>query len=239
MDRSQILNDPEQAIRIALEGLQSNLWTALPCTVVSIDWTKLTIEAQPAVQGVNIDEAGNETYVNLPVLGDVPLMFPAAGGFALTFPIAAGDEVLVIFASRAIDSWWQSGGTNNQPVETRMHDLSDGFALPAQMSNPKSYGAHVSQANLRLCKQDGSSYVEIAANGKIGIFNAATAQTLGALLQSILTQLETLCTALASLTVAGVTAGGGTSGVPTNAAAINAVKAQLTTLGTSLAGLLE
>lgn len=241
MERSQLLNDPVQSLRIALDGHQADLWTGLPCIVVSVNWTQLTIEAQPAVQGVNVDDTGNETYVDLPVLGDVPIMFPAAGGFALTFPIAVGDEVFVVFSSRAIDSWWQSGGNKNKPIERRMHDLSDGFAIPAQMSNPKTatYGAAASQSNLRLAKQDGSAYVEITPAGKTGVYNAATAQTLGAVLQSILTQLQTLTTALATLTVTGVTTGSSPSGVPANASAITSVGTQLGLLATKLSGLLE
>lgn len=225
MDRSQVLNDPEQSLRIALDGQQAGLWTAIPCIVVSVNWSKLTIEAQPAVQGVNIDEAGNETFVDLPVLGDVPLMFPAAGGFALTLPIAAGDEVLVVFASRAIDSWWQAGGNENPPIETRMHDLSDGFAIPAQMSNPKTktYAPNVSQNSARLTTQDGTSYVEIAAGGVVNIVAPGGVNITGALAVTgaitatgEVTAKEGANQVLLSQHVhAGVTTGGGSTSAPT------------------------
>ena len=33
------------------------------------------------------------------------MVFPGGGGFALTFPVAAGDECLVVFASRCIDDY--------------------------------------------------------------------------------------------------------------------------------------
>ena len=35
------------------------------------------------------------------------------------------------------DSWWQSGGIG-VPIESRMHDLSDGFAILAPTSQPIS-----------------------------------------------------------------------------------------------------
>ena len=55
----------------------------------------------------------------------------------ITLPIKPGDEVLVVFASRCIDSWWQSGQISPQ-VELRLHDLSDGFAIPGPRSVPKA-----------------------------------------------------------------------------------------------------
>jgi hypothetical protein len=179
MERSQLLNDAEQSLRIALDGHQSGLWTAVPCIVQSVNWTLLTLTAVPAIQGVVTDENGVETFVNLPLLVDVPIMFPAAGGFALTLPIAVGDEVLVVFASRCIDSWWQNGAYNaaqlpptqpQPPMEVRMHDLSDGFAFPAQMSNPKTASyVGISSSNARLTTADGTCYLEITPGGAINL----------------------------------------------------------------------
>ncbi|MFW8450019.1 Gp138 family membrane-puncturing spike protein, partial [Klebsiella pneumoniae] len=72
------------------------------------------------------DESGAQVSVNLPLLVDVPVVFPRGGGCTLTFPVKPGDECLVIFADRCIDFWWQSGGIQ-EPVDERMHDLSDAF----------------------------------------------------------------------------------------------------------------
>ena len=46
----------------------------------------------------------------LPLLLDCPVYFPSGGNCTLTFPVQPGDECLVVFASRCIDAWWQSGG---------------------------------------------------------------------------------------------------------------------------------
>ena len=124
MDRRERLDDPEESLRMALESYASQLWTALPASVVSVNLESQTVSVQPTIQGSVSDPSGNVRLVNLPVLVDVPLVWPRAGGFALTFPIAAGDEVLVVFSCRCIDSWWQSGGIG-APAEARMHDLSD------------------------------------------------------------------------------------------------------------------
>ncbi|WP_302441547.1 Gp138 family membrane-puncturing spike protein, partial [Bilophila wadsworthia] len=128
MDRRERWAEPVEALRAALDGRQAEMWTALPGIVQSFDPAAMTVSVQPAVAGRISDEAGKAASVDLPILPDVPVVFPGGGGFALTFPVAAGDECLVVFASRCIDAWWQSGGVG-EPMEPRMHDLSDGFAL--------------------------------------------------------------------------------------------------------------
>src|SRR5665213_1651430 len=171
MDRNQLLNDTETSIRYALDGRQSNLWTAMPAIVQSVNLTAMTLECQPAIQGVVSNPDGSTTLVNLPLLVDVPICFPSAGGFSLTFPIAQGDEVLVIIASRCIDAWWQQGGVQ-PPIENRMHDLSDGFALPGPRSQPRVIST-ISSSNVQLRNDAGTVYVEITAGGGINLKSTA------------------------------------------------------------------
>jgi hypothetical protein len=109
--------------------------------------------------------------VNLPLLINVPIVFPASGGFLLTLPLAAGDEVLVVFASRCIDSWWQSGGVG-RPMEARMHDLSDGFAIPGPRSQAKLPGAAVSTTKAQLRNNAGTVYLQVGT--KFAMKNAST-----------------------------------------------------------------
>lgn len=167
MNRDQLLNDPEMALRIALDGRQAMIWTALPAIVESVNLNAMTLEAQPAIQGIMQNSDGSETLVNLPLLVDVPICFPSAGGFTLTLPIQAGDEVLVIIASRCIDSWWQNGGIG-VPMETRMHDLSDGFAVPGPRSQPRVV-PNISSANAQLRNDAGTVYLEITPLGRINL----------------------------------------------------------------------
>ena len=85
-------------------------------------------------------------------------------------PLPAGSEVLVIIASRCIDAWWQLGGINNPAMESRMHDLSDGFAIPGPMSVPNAaLQGTVSSSNLQIRNTLGTTYVEITAAGGINL----------------------------------------------------------------------
>jgi hypothetical protein len=172
MDRSQLLNDAEQAMRLVLDGRQSTLWTAMPGIVQSVDFGKMTCSVQPAIQGTVELENGTYQSVNLPLLVDVPICFPSAGGFIITMPLAANDEVLVVFASRCIDAWWQSGSVS-RPMEARMHDLSDGFAIPGPRSQPNVVG-DISSSALQIRNDAGTAYVEISASGAIKLKSSST-----------------------------------------------------------------
>lgn len=165
MDIKERYSDPEEMIRTAILAALSQVWTALPGEIVSFDPVAVTAVVQPTIQAQVTDKSGNRTMVNLPVLPDVPVHFPGGGGCRLTFPIQAGDECLVIFASRSIDAWWQSGGVQ-PPIESRMHDLSDGFAIVGPMSQANKI-SNISTSTTQLRSNDGSTYVELDPNGQI------------------------------------------------------------------------
>lgn len=181
-DRRGLLNDHVETQQLVLDGRQSTMWTALPCIVTKVTWSAMTIECQPTIQGQITDENNISTYVNLPVLVDVPIVFPGAGGFVLTMPIQIGDEVLVVFGSRCIDGWFQSGGIQ-QPIEGRMHDLSDGFAIPGPKSLPNVV-PNISSTAAQLRNVAGTSYIEIAANGKINLVSTEGVNITGDLVVS-------------------------------------------------------
>ena len=161
MDRRERYSDHIEAARTAQDGHQAQIWTALPGIVDSFNAGAVTVSVQPAIKGEVRDKDGKTSHVNLPLLVDVPVVFPRGGGFTMTFPIAKGDECLVVFASRCIDGWWQEGGT--QPaLDQRMHDLSDAFALIGPMSQKHKIGG-VSTGACQLRSDDAATVVELAA----------------------------------------------------------------------------
>jgi hypothetical protein len=200
VDRASLLNDPEAAMRIVLDGRQSTIWTALPGIVQSVDLDAMTCEVQPAIQGTVEDENGVLQSVNLPLLLDVPICFPSGGGFLITFPLAVDDEVLVVIASRCIDAWWQSGGVQ-RPMEARMHDLSDGFAIPGPRSQAALPEGAVSATDLEIRNDAGTTLFSITSGHKFGFENPTTS------LKGILTDLETTLNTFMS-TLAGFSGGG-------------------------------
>lgn len=149
------LSTIRNAIGAALAGLQ----TAMPCIVESYDPENVTVTVQPCIQAQVSQEDGSIKLEDLPLLQDVPVMFQRGGGCTMTFPILPGNECYVVFASRCIDTWWQSGGVQ-PPFENRKHDLSDGFAFFGPQSQPNKI-SNISTDSVQLRTDDGQAFIEL------------------------------------------------------------------------------
>lgn len=166
MDRLERIEHPQEALLAAIQGSQLNIWTAMPGIIQDVDLTEKTCSVQPAIQAQLQDEiTGTFSDVNLPLLLDCPLVFPSGGGCTLTFPVAKGDECLVVFASRCIDAWWQSGGIQKQ-AEFRMHSLSDGFAIVGCSSKPH-VPPMISPVSTQLRSHDGHTSIDLNPTTKV------------------------------------------------------------------------
>jgi hypothetical protein len=158
MDRRERYSDDEESLRMALRAMQSRVWTAIPGIVQRFDAARMTVDVQPAINGLARTEAGDTQPLRMPVLLDCPVVWQGGGGVTLTFPVQAGDECLVVFGSRCIDSWWALGGVQDQ-AELRMHNLSDGFALCGLKSLPNAFPVNTTAAQLRA--DDGETCIEL------------------------------------------------------------------------------
>ena len=79
-------------------------------------------------QVTNVDDKGVKTIKDYPLLVECPCVTIQGGGDFISFPISKGDNCLVLFNDRDID-YWLNNGAGGVPTTTRMHDISDGFAL--------------------------------------------------------------------------------------------------------------
>jgi hypothetical protein len=148
------------ALKSALDDHQANIWTTLPAVVQSFNAQQLTVEAQPTLQAQILQPNGTWIDTTMPLCTHCPVLFPGGGGFVFTFPIKAGDEGLLVFASRCIDAWWQQGGIQKQ-AELRMHDLSDGFFFPTGGLSQPNVPGNVSTTSAQMRTKDGTSFVDL------------------------------------------------------------------------------
>jgi hypothetical protein len=142
-----------------------NLHTSMPGIIKSYNATKQTAEVQPAIKRIVVVD-GEVQKMRLPVCLDVPVcMF----GNALTAPIVAGDDCLLLFAERCFDRWYASGGVQD-PADFRMHDLSDGFAIvgfnsqPAKLTSVPSSARATEPTALLLVQEAWSSSGQVRAH---------------------------------------------------------------------------
>lgn len=163
-DDRELYSDHSETSRLAADGHQSGIQTALPGIIQSYNAAAQTVTVQIAIKANVTTTDGKTGPQPLSILTDVPVQFPAGGGHGLTFPINTGDECLMVFASRCIDAWWQQGGVQPQ-AEARMHDLSDGFALLGFRSKARAL-SNVSTTSTQIRSDDGQTYVEINGPAK-------------------------------------------------------------------------
>jgi hypothetical protein len=172
------LSDPTEAVGGALYQFARDMRCAIPGTIVSFDPNTQTCVVQPAIQEPIMLPAAvpataptqttapdPSTYVpklvTIEPLQDVPIVFPRAGGYSITFPVQPGDEVLLVFADACIDGWFQSSGVQ-APMEWRRHDLSDAFALFGPWSQPRRL-ANYSTSSMQIRSDDGNVVIDLAS----------------------------------------------------------------------------
>lgn len=167
MDLRERIDDPEEQIRAAIEQHMSRTWTSAMGRVVSYDAAKQTASIQLTVKSFVKGEDGKRKAIDIPVLQDVPVQFPGSGGQTMTFPVKAGDEVMVNFMSRASDAQQQSGGDQN-PTDASVNSLSHPRAILGFKSAPKAL-SNVSTSATEIRSDDGNTKISLSGAGGVGI----------------------------------------------------------------------
>ena len=226
MDRRERYENIEEVLRVSVQSAIARVWTCLPGIVSAVPGSaggKMTVDVQPAINGVARNQDGSISYLQMPKLLDCPIVWQGGGGVTAVFPIAVGDECLVHLSSRCIDAWWAKGGVQN-PTELRMHSLSDGFALVGLKSQPNAFTPPAGVA--ALMSNDGSTYVQLNPTGKTLNLTAPTGITLNGVTIDSSGNVTSPATVTATTDVvgggkhlkththSGVTTGSGTSGPP-------------------------
>ena len=128
------------------------------CIIQSFDPDVVTAVVQPAIKGANQDESGTEVSVNLPLLVDVPVIFPRGGGCTLTFLLRLGMNALLSLRTAVLISGGKAG-VFQEPVDERMHDLSDAFCIVGPTVAGEKIGG-ISTSAVELRSDDGETKVE-------------------------------------------------------------------------------
>jgi hypothetical protein len=174
-------DDEDAALNAALDALRSDLHTHIPGIIDSYNQSAQTVTVYPAIMRVFRDKGP----VALPKLVDVPVGFPGGGDFALTFPVKRGDECLLHFSEKCLDSWWKRGGVQ-PPACYRTHDLSDAFAELGYRSKPRAISdASTTAVELRslsnaskVCIDNGGN-VTVNATGAVKVAASGNANIIG------------------------------------------------------------
>lgn len=184
-----------EVINTVIENRLLDLHTAIPAIVRSFDSSNNTVSVIPAIR-----RQYNDGIKELPILNDIPVMFPQSQDSIISFPLKQNDEVLLVFAERSVDIWKRDGGVVNPDSKTtRKFDLSDGFALPI------GRGQSVDPSKLQVKNNNG--IISIDANSKFFIGN--TTDELLSILSDLTDVLKTIATDVTTTVTGTCPSGGG------------------------------
>lgn len=162
------------AIRQSILYNLNNVHVALPGSIVTYDYTVQKASIQPLLNKVWADG----TSTPMPVLENVPVIFPRAGGASLTFPVVQGDTCLLLFIERSMDLWLSTGGQVS-PDDPRKFDLSDAVAIMGLIPFSESSEA-INNDDVLLTYQNSSITIKksgdvvINTSSKVAIGNSTT-----------------------------------------------------------------
>lgn len=103
--------------------------TSCPGRVTEYNPLTRRASVQPLVPKSRRNEEGEREVEQLPIVNEVPIMFPGSGGARFRFPIHVGDIVLILFAQGSLDLW-KVKGDESDTGDDRKHAISDAVAIP-------------------------------------------------------------------------------------------------------------
>lgn len=163
----------------AIRGQVARIRTAIPALVESYDRATRTAVVRPVADVPYRDADGEVAWTPSPAIAHVPVAFPL-----LTWDLAVGDDVLLVFCERSVAEWKATGGRGHRPQDVgRRHDPTDAIAIPGLMPpsgpfSPTSVAAGAAvleHADLRLGSGAAAQYVALASlvATQLGVLSAA------------------------------------------------------------------
>ena len=112
----------DRAVEQTIHSKLLEVHTMLPAKILSFDEELQTVDVE-----IEIQRNYHGKVQTISTLKDVPIEYPRAGGYIITFPIKPGDQCKLSFCDRSIDNWLLDAGTVD-PKDSRAHSLSDAVA---------------------------------------------------------------------------------------------------------------
>ena len=156
-----------QVIRVALDSQLSDLHVSLPGRVEKFDAKTQTASIKPLIRRKIATPDGGEIDESITVLPRVPVAFPRAGKFYITWPLKKGDLVELVFTESSRDNYKAGDGGEVDPDDFRRFDLSDAYATPA--AYPESRAISNFDADNLSLGVDGGATIAIKEDGNVSI----------------------------------------------------------------------
>lgn len=132
----------------------------LPATVVSYNRKTNRATVIPSID--MLTTAG--TALPRAAYASIPVLALGGGGFAINFPLKAGDTGWIEASDRDVSLWLQNGGRQNAwPNTHRIHSFSDGRFIPDALDK-YTIAAGVGDAEMTIQTLDGGTTIALGPN---------------------------------------------------------------------------
>jgi len=155
-----------QVLDFAIERSLLNLHVSLPASIEKYDGKKADVRILLKRQLRRKKESDPLIEFELPVITNVPVIWPRTKLAEIHLPLAVGDTGTLLFAERSLDTWLVEGGSIN-PKDFRKHDLSDAQFIPGL----KPFSEDTAFDPLRLVIKHDKGVLTITADGRLKFTN--------------------------------------------------------------------
>lgn len=138
-----------EVIRITRKELNQSIHTSYPATIVDV--SNLTSNQTITVQPLIHIEYEDGQLVRLPIIYDVPVLFPAGDECLMSFPLKVGGVVGLVFVKNSLEEFLESNDpTFYTPVDRRSFSLNDCFALPSLFTKRNNLSPHPDNLEIKF-----------------------------------------------------------------------------------------
>lgn len=170
-------------VRDVFDEKAADLHTHLPARCVSFDATSNTCSIQLCVKRIRADDPNNLTYVELPIIRDVPVHQFGSGDVWLTVAPQVDAYGSYHVSERSISRWIKEGGVT-EPESFRKFDISDGVFIPGLLPTAtESHGkldTAISTDRIGLRTRNGDAQISLLDDESMVLSNDDVTITIGA-----------------------------------------------------------
>ncbi len=138
----------------------------------------------------------------MPVIAEVPVIFPSTKKALMAFPLEEGDGCLIIFSERSMERYLSNAIVEVEPQDPRKFSLTDAICIPGLFTFNEPGKVQEDTTALEILYDDG--FVNIQGNANFAV-----------LYNELKSKLDSLQTQLISHVHPGVLPGGSSTGPST------------------------
>jgi hypothetical protein len=111
-------------IKRVIDNSLADMHVGFPAKVVKYDYATQKADVQPLLKRKFADG----DVVKLPVIVNVPVIFPRVSESYVYLPLKVDDKVWIMIADYSIDNWLSSG-SETDPNDVRTHNITDAVCI--------------------------------------------------------------------------------------------------------------